>query len=1055
MDERYFVPIGSIPRFPRYKNKRGYDPYVKGFVDQHKIDFSGWQLPIPNHDASYKSLSKYAKGIPVLDDQQVEDMNTAWYSFVESEFFPFMGNSSVRTLPEAIDAVDKTTSSGSPFSLFYPTKNILFANDSQIMDWLEKDWELLASDPNWTGLFTNSLKEELRTDEKTAMNSIRTFLAGSVDLTIHGIRLFDDMNEKFCDSHLKTSSAVGMSPFDGHWDQMIRKLGRFKKGFALDESQYDSSLRAFLLWSCAEFRWRCLAPEFRTKENFCRLRTYYRNIVNSLIVTPDGTLVFKKGGNPSGSVNTISDNTLILFALLSYAWVRIMRDHDNSYNAFVSNVAMALVGDDNTWTVSESCIKFFNAKSVIAEWKGLGITTTTDSLEPRGYLELDFLSAHTISYKGVFVPLYDTDKLFSSLLYAPTKHHSPAVTLERCAALMMVGWMNKRFRVVCQELTEWLKINFGAVCHADDNWKHSLSQLKPDDFYETLFLGVRSIELAPQGFTEVTERSIKPYKKEMSFLNKNNVVAGRVVREEPKVLDPTPRVSEVQACQFLMTVKVDVTPLENKKRLAEIPLVGVELNPGPPKKAQKKAFKKAVKKEEKREERKMVRVEKRLVAQNGYHYTMGGDKKASAYNVHMVSTVAALDRHLAKFPKLSAKGREFLKMTLDPFHDNEFQPCGWPDKLGMPSVVREMKQSMDLAYPVGNASFPGGLWDCYVVLQPWLNAVAFRSTNRTNNVITTTVDPGPESIGGVQAWATNSHVDFAFGGSAGPNPPIPLIGTLEIAPEISQGAGRLVGFGIEAVNTTADIYKQGLVTNWRAPEPYGEASTFSWPSGVLGNDRSLSCAEMRYPPQNSASALLYKGAKQWDACDGSYMIGTFLADENPPVMVNYTQPYFTVAGTEEDQTTVEGVVGSLNTTEIWIPDTVSTAGLERAQPAMKIYPINQMGMIFTGLSQQTTVTIRFTYFYESFPSITQNQVVTLARDNTPYDRIALSYLTAVYRRMPVAVPVKENFDGEWWANVVEWLGTVAGIATTAFGLPEVGAAIGAASQGGAKLIRSY
>jgi len=265
----------------------------------------------------------------------------------------------------------------------------------------------LRVDENYTAVFGNSLKEEVRSADKIKSNSIRTFTAGPVEMTVHGNRLFEDMNQKFYDSHLKTASVVGFSPQKGGWNELYLKLKKFNNGFALDESQYDSSLRAYLMWACADFRWRMLRSYDQTDDNLSRLKTYYRNLVNTLILTTDGVLVMKKGGNPSGSVNTISDNTLILYILLAYGWIMIAPEGKKSYLEFEAHLSMALCGDDNTWTVSDEAVQFFNARSLIEQWARIGVTTTTDDLEPRPVEELDFLSAWTVFIDGIAVPLYD------------------------------------------------------------------------------------------------------------------------------------------------------------------------------------------------------------------------------------------------------------------------------------------------------------------------------------------------------------------------------------------------------------------------------------------------------------------------------------------------------------------------------------------------------------------------------------------------------------------------------------------------------------------------
>jgi hypothetical protein len=290
-----------------------------------------------------------------------------------------------------------------------------------------------------------------------------------------------------------------MSPYKGNWDRLYQKLKIFNKGYALDESQYDSSLRSYLMWGCAKFRWEMLSEEYQTLENLQRIRTYYRNLVNTLVICPDGVIVMKKTGNPSGSVNTISDNTLILYTLLAYAWIMNSSNELRSYESFEMHTAKALVGDDNTWTVSDEAHVFYNAVTVIEQWKKLGITTTTDALYPRKPEELDFLSAHTVFLFGKAVPIYSRVKLMNSLLYAPKEHLTPAITLERTAALLSVGWTDLPFRRFCRDVIGWLLEKYDPILYDEPRWIMAKCQIQSDDRYFRLFTGERQI-LRPQGF---------------------------------------------------------------------------------------------------------------------------------------------------------------------------------------------------------------------------------------------------------------------------------------------------------------------------------------------------------------------------------------------------------------------------------------------------------------------------------------------------------------------------------------------------------------------------
>jgi len=536
LPETYFPVVMQVQRYPRYKNKRSADIYVKSYLDENHIEESpDWGLPAPNQEAAYKSLAKYAKDVLSMNEEQVLGMNKAW-EWTAQHFAPYMGGARIRTAEEVIPELDKTTSSGFPFNLHYGKKSDLLKECPEIVAWVKHDFDVNMLDENYCFCWTNALKEEVRPTVKTLQNKIRTFTAGAFDGTVNGNRLFADMNEKMNDSHLQTASGVGMSPLKGNWDRLYRKLNIFTNGYALDESEYDSSLRSYMMWGCAKLRFDMLEKSEQTPENRQRIRVYYRNLVNSLIITPEGVLVMKLGGNPSGSVNTINDNTLILYCLLAYAWI-MNAPGEPSYLEFEANTSKILVGDDNTWTVSDYGHRFYNARTVISTWNKIGITTTTDDLEPREAKDLDFLSAKTIFFCGKAIPVYDRAKLMTSLLYSETKQQSPAFTLLRAAALMQVGWSDTQFRAFCREFISWLLEHFDKICCDDIDWIQAKSGILTDQKLSKLFLGE---EVFPQSLNPGGVESCFPWiiyqeiEKDFKKPDKRREMSTMVVQKQKK-----------------------------------------------------------------------------------------------------------------------------------------------------------------------------------------------------------------------------------------------------------------------------------------------------------------------------------------------------------------------------------------------------------------------------------------------------------------------------------------------------------------------------------------
>ena len=495
LDAKFFNFICKYPKFTLMKNKKRRDPIIEEVqMAQDFVMNTEYGLPKPNLKASYISLNKYGKVQPIVDERAA----TFAYCCMCKHFGVYMSDSKVLTKEDAMREMDKTTSPGFPWNEIGSTKNeILEAIPEQFHEFVDKVWDhYLLQDDYWF-IFVNSLKEEIRPTEKIKLNKIRTFTASPMEAVVVGYRLFGDMNNKFYDSHLKTASVVGLCPFRGGWDSLYQKLKNHPKtknpiAYELDESEYDSSLFQQIFDCIVRFRWNCLRDQDKTPENYKRVCNYYKNLVNSVIITADGNIVQKSTGNPSGSVNTISDNTLALYWLLAYAWYLLASEELRTYEDFDESVILALQGDDNTWTVDEITNLFYNAKTVSAIFSSVGVTTTSPSYEPRRLEEVEFLSS-SFSKKIAGMCIYDLcpEKLVESLKW--TKHPGDAtMTLVRVLAIMRVTWPDREMRKLCKTIANYIIEKYDPILMFDSEWKLAKAQYLPDEEYRMFYCGGKS-----------------------------------------------------------------------------------------------------------------------------------------------------------------------------------------------------------------------------------------------------------------------------------------------------------------------------------------------------------------------------------------------------------------------------------------------------------------------------------------------------------------------------------------------------------------------------------
>lgn len=408
---------------------------------------------------------------------------------------------------------------------------------------------------------------------------------------------------------------------------------------------------------------------------------------------------------------------------------------------------------------------------------------------------------------------------------------------------------------------------------------------------------------------------------------------------------------------------------------------------------------------------------------------------------------------------ITAAGCTFLKQVLDPKHDTSFDSVGYVDRVSAPSVIRKYTQKGTVSFPAGNANFTGDTsFEVHVQFNPWPHAIPFAERGRANNYINQVIPSNTiPNWGCVQAWAVQTGQPWTFGSNDPAAGLSPLMLSLNMDTTVTKGVGRVVGMAIEVVNTTSPLYRSGSVTCWRAPEPLEMPTTFnSYPGYVSPNViYTFTGQMMRYPPRTSAQALLYPSTV-WEAEKGIYMPGQYSTLDNPPQSVDYTLPYLSFQNVED--VIYDGTAASLNDTSLWIPlfptyNTAQAPGNISVAPGIKIIPMNQMGAIFAGLNPQSTLDVVMTYYYESFPSLSQVDILTIAKPSAMYDPVALEYMARFNRLVQVAVPSGENYDGEWFAEILEWLAGAAPIVGGLFGVPEVGLAASTLASYGARRLR--
>lgn len=400
---------------------------------------------------------------------------------------------------------------------------------------------------------------------------------------------------------------------------------------------------------------------------------------------------------------------------------------------------------------------------------------------------------------------------------------------------------------------------------------------------------------------------------------------------------------------------------------------------------------------------------------------------------------------------LTKEGKAFLIAALDPMHDTQIERLqGWPDVETAASVVRCIKQQVEIKKPAG---LPAGTWDCHFVHWPILHEITGTLSLCTDGLLNPIAAGGNPSYGGLQAFAASAGVDMPFNNLL--SGPVPA-GSLSLDPIFDKGVGRLVGSGFEIYNTTSELYKQGLVTVYRQPQMRDVQGEFLWSDNASAFSQPVACDFMRLPPSSLSQATLYPGSRSWEAKEGAYVVVPFSGSSNPPRM----HKPCTLMATPDLSNTKVGSTGPTNT--VW----VSVGGQTPTwpNPGSGLYAYNQKmeyihtaGAYFTGLSPETTLTLTWHVYYESFPSADEKEILVLASPSSVYDPLALQLFTQTLNKMPVGVPSPMNASGDWFWNLVDMIAGLAspiGALVAGPGGAALGSILGKGAQGVASIARN-
>jgi hypothetical protein len=363
-------------------------------------------------------------------------------------------------------------------------------------------------------------------------------------------------------------------------------------------------------------------------------------------------------------------------------------------------------------------------------------------------------------------------------------------------------------------------------------------------------------------------------------------------------------------------------------------------------------------------------------------------------------------------------------VATDPFHDTEITCNGYPDMTASRSITQCITLTSNITAPSGLTT---DTWDAHIFFFPsspnWATGYVssydygfYRAlTNGSGTVsgqeLTFPIFAGYNvySVNNGEEWTNPTAGTFAFSEA------------LQFPQTFGSGQIRLVAAGLEVVNTTAELYKQGSVTSYRSPSNISRSFVLSDATAVC-----TPCTFAALPPTTQSLAALFPNSRTWGAVEGVYSVATLNAIQN-----DFVSPNPGISGMISVPTPTQLINNATRLT--YVPEVATDITPDRfVASCSHQLPFDVHGSVFTGLNPQTSLQVTVRYYIERIPTISDPTLLVLAKPSPPFDPEVLEIYARAVAQLPVAVPVSENPLGEWFDTVMS---------VVASALPAIGTAL--------------
>nr|AVM87475.1 RNA-dependent RNA polymerase [Hainan astro-like virus 2] len=367
-----------------------------------------------------------------LDDIE-QDAFVAAYEYTKNDWSFTSKSIEVLDLQQVVSLRNWSTSPGYPYNKTVKDARTAHATFAYHV----ADYDRNASNTWMPTIYNVFGKKEILKKEKG--DDIRTIIAPCLAQQLVSQKLTLNMTNKVGENYKISHTSIGRTRYNGDVNRTGTRIGRFPNIVEYDISKWDRSIKAFLLKVFWLYCWDVTNSD--SIDDFYKMANVFESTIYSFMALPNGDLVRKAYGVPSGFTLTSYANSWIHTYLVVLSYLDLYPDRNTTMaeriQHMINNMDFVCYGDDGLMGLSDEASEWYSLDARAAWYNNkFGISLPPEKSKVQSNFDyfvdgfdvtgITFLGDVIGCFNGTLQPIFSVVKSINSIVHAGfDKNYTP------------------------------------------------------------------------------------------------------------------------------------------------------------------------------------------------------------------------------------------------------------------------------------------------------------------------------------------------------------------------------------------------------------------------------------------------------------------------------------------------------------------------------------------------------------------------------------------------------------------------------------------------------